>query len=336
MNTLFFLHLQIFAVQTTELKDSGNDLSPEMKTFYEKVLLKNLKPNLVHDQFGQKKDIPKNGGKTIEFRRFSKLAKALTPLTEGVTPAGSSLDVQTITATVSQYGDFVTFSDLLELTAVDNVIVEALSLENDQAGETLDTVVRNVLVGGTQVIYAPKSAGTAVTSRATLDNTCLFTPDLAFQAARQLKRKNAPKINGSYIGIIHPDVSYDIMRNAEWIDVHKYAAPDNIYEGEIGKLGSVRFVETTEAKIWTGDGCPSGLAVYGCIFLGADAYGSTSLSGGGLEVIVKQKGSAGTADPLNQRSSVGWKATKAAERLSEERIVRVECCSSMSAIAEAN
>lgn len=336
MDTLYFLHLQIFAVQTTELDDTGNDLSPEMKTFYEKVLLKNLKPNLVHAQFGQKKNIPKNGGKTIEFRRFSKLAKATTALTEGTTPAGNSLDVQTITATISQYGDYITISDLLELTAIDNVIVEALTVLSDQAGETLDTIVRNVIVGGTQVIYAPKSAGTAVTSRATLDATCLFTPDLAFQAARQLKRKNVPKIDGSYIGIIHPDVSYDVMRSDEWIDVHKYATPENIYEGEIGKLGSVRFVETTEAKIWKGDGCPTGLAVYGCLFLGADAYGDTELDGGGLQVIVKQKGSAGTADPLDQRSSVGWKSSKVAERLSEERIVRVECCSSMSATAEAN
>ena len=336
MNT--YINLQLFAnvVQTTLL--SG--LTPEMKTFYDMTLIDEAGANLVHDQFGQKRPIPANGGKTIEFRKFAPLAKAVTPLTEGVTPDGKSLTVTSVTATVSQYGDYITQSDVLELTALDNTILEATKLLGKQAGSTLDTVVRNVLQSGTNVTYCPKivsGAETAVTSRATLDATAQLTVDVVQQVVAKLRAQNAPTINGKYIGIVHPYVAYDLMRDPEWINAHKYAQPENLYTGEIGEIAGVRFVQTTEAKIYTGDGCPSGLAVFGSLFLGDGAYGVTEVTGGGLETIVKQKGSAGTADPLDQRSSVGWKAIKTAEILVQNYIVRVESCSArFSATAAAN
>ena len=322
------LNLQLFAneVQTT-LTDG---LSAEMKTFYDMTLIDEASPNLVHDQFGQKRPIPKNGGKTIEFRKFAPLDKALTPLTEGVTPDGKSLEVNTVTATVSQYGDYITLSDVLELTAVDNVIVESLKLLGRQGGATLDTVVRNVLQSGTNVTYCPKVANgveTAVTSRANLDATAQLTVDVVQQVVAKLRAQNAPTINGKYVAIIHPYVAYDLMRDPEWIDAHKYAQPVNLYEGEIGEIAGVRFVQTTEAKIYTGSGCPSGLAVFGTLFLGDGAYGTTEITGGGMQTIVKQKGSAGTADPLDQRSSVGWKGMKTAQLLIPQYLVRVESCS---------
>ena len=307
------MNLQLFAneVQTTLL----DGLSPEMKTFYDMTLIDEASPNLVHDQFGQKRPIPKNGGKTIEFRKFAPLAKALTPLTEGVTPDGKSLEVTTVTATVSQYGDYITLSDVLDLTAIDNVIVEALKLLGRQGGATMDTVVRNVLQSGTNVTYCPKVANgveTAVTSRAGLDATAQLTVDVVQQVVAKLRAQNAPTINGKYVAIIHPYVAYDLMRDPEWIDAHKYAQPTNLYEGEIGEIAGVRFVQTTEAKIYTGSGCPSGLAVFGTLFLGDGAYGTTEITGGGMQTIVKQKGSAGTADPLDQRSSVGYTHAMAA------------------------
>ena len=340
------MNLQMFAneVQTTLLTgasgQSGN-LSAEMKTFYDMTLIDEASPNLVHDQFGQKRPIPKNGGKTIEFRKFAPLAKALTPLTEGVTPNGKSLEVSTITATINQYGDYITMSDLLDLTAIDNVVVEALKLLGRQGGATLDSVVRNVLNSGTNVTYCPKIAAdgteTAVTSRANLDTTAQLTVDVVNQVVAKLRAQNAPTINGKYVAIIHPYVAYDLMRDPEWIDAHKYAQPENLYEGEIGEIGGVRFVQTTEAKIYKGTGAPTGLAVFATLFLGKDAYGTTEITGGGMETIVKQKGSAGTADPLDQRSSVGWKAIKTAEILIPQYLVRVESCSKrFSAAAEAN
>ena len=325
--------LQLFAVQTTTLNTQGNDLSPEMKTYYDKNLLYAAQAQLVHHQFGQKRPIPRNGGKTIEFRKFTPLAKALTPLTEGVTPAGNQLDVTALTATVSQYGDFIVMSDVLELTAIDNVIVEATRLLGDQAGLTMDTVVRDVLQSGTNVMYAPKinastGAETAVISRANLDATAVLTVDLVEQVVAKLRAHNTPKIGGYYICIIHPYAAYDLMRDDDWRKPHEYKDTTNLYEGEIGQIAGVRFVESTEAKIYRGgSGDPSGLSVFGTLFFGKDAYGVTDVEGGGLETIVKQKGSAGTSDPLNQRSSVGWKALETAEILMQPYMVRVEHCS---------
>ena len=343
MSMAFAMNLQLLAVNTTNDKTgtTSNDLSAEMKTFYDMTLIDEAGPNLVHDQFGQKRPIPANGGKSIEFRKFAPLAKATTPLTEGVTPSGNSLSVSAITATVSQYGDFITQSDVLELTAIDNTILEATKILGSQAGRTLDTVVRNVLQSGTNVTYCPKRSAegveTAVTSRANLDATAVLTVDVVQQVVAKLRSQNAPTINGKYVAIVHPYVAYDLMRDPEWVDAHKYAQPENLYEGEIGEIAGVRFVQTSEAKIYTGAGCPSGLAVFGSLFMGAGAYGTTEVTGGGLQTIVKQKGSAGTSDPLDQRSSVGWKALKTAEILIPNYLVRVESCSKrFSANAAAN
>ena len=336
---MLIINLQLFAneVQTTLL--SG--LSAEMKTFYDMTLLDEASANLVHDQFGQKRPIPSNGGKTIEFRKFAPLAKALTAITEGVTPDGKSLSVSTVTATVAQYGDYITQSDVLELTALDNTILEATKLLGKQAGLTLDTVTRNVINAGSNVTYCPKVASgaeTTVTSRSAMDTTSKLTVKVIQKVVAKLRGQNAPTIGGKYVAIIHPYVAYDLMRDPEWIDAHKYAQPDNLYTGEIGEIAGVRFVTSTEAKIWNDKTCPvaSGTAgasgatyhpVFSTLFLGEGAYGVTEISGGGLQTIIKQKGSAGTADPLDQRSSVGWKAIKTAEILIPNYLVRVESCS---------
>lgn len=322
------IDLQLFNnTQTTLLKNSTtpplNDLSPEMKTYYSDYLIDNAVPNLIHDQFGQKHPIPKNGGKTIEFRKYDPFEKATTPITEGVTPNGHKLNVTTITATVAQYGDYVELSDVLLLTAIDNNMVQATKLLGNQAGETLDYVTREVISAGTNVLYAKGSAQSRPTARTGVGATNTLSVDDIFNAARILKNANAKKINGSYVGIVCPNISYTLMRDPEWIDVHKYARPEEIYEGEIGKIGGVRFVETTEAKVFTGAGASS-TDVYSTLIIAENAYGVTEVSGGGLQHIVKQLGSSGSADPLNQRATVGWKAIKTAEILVNAYMVRIE------------
>lgn len=320
-------------------------LSAEMKTFYDMRLIDEASPMLVHEQFGQKRPIPQGGGKTVNFRRFSPLAKATTALTEGVTPSGSSLSVSSISAIVAQYGDYVVQSDVLELTAVDNTILETTKLLGRQAGLTMDTIVRNALLLGTNKSYAPKYVAdtngnlveTEVTKTADLDTSAKLTVDVVQRVVAKLRAQNAPTIGGDYVCIIHPYVAYDLMRDPEWIDAHKYATPENLYTGEIGKMAGVRFVQSTEAKIDKGgSGNPSGLAVFHCLFIGDGAYGVTEVTGGGLQTIVKQKGSSGTADPLDQRSSVGWKGLKAAKILVDNYLVDLMCCSKFSATATAN
>lgn len=407
-------NLQHFAENDSVNKTTDAGLSAEMKTFYDKTLIALASPYLVHDQFGQKRDIPKNGGKIIEFRKFSSLPKALTPLSEGVTPDGSKLTASAVSASVEQYGDYVEQSDLLELTAVDNTIVEVTRQLASQAGLTMDTVVRNEIVGGTNVIYCPIVSGdseTPVESRSAITSGSRLRVKDVFKAAAELKAMNAPKIDGYYVGIIHPYVAYDLMQEAgpQWMDVQKYASPENMLTGEIGCLGGVRFVETSEAKIFAGEnlagtkrtlavnnadgysaatsvafdggtveadaligryviingtkakvtdntsssltldtavtcadnaviypgeGGSEGCAVFATLILGADAYGVTSVNGGGIEHIVKQKGYGN--DPLNQRSSIGWKGLKTAKRLVEEYMIRLESGSAFSSTAKAN
>ena len=405
MNTICDLYLMpvvlnLFDAYTNTTLDAG--LSDEMKTYYSMRLINLAEPELIHDQFAQKHPIPKNSGKTIEFRKYDSLPKALVPLTEGVTPAGQKMSMGVITATIKQYGGFIELSDILELTAIDNNLVQATRLLASQAGRTSDTITREVLAGGTNVLFSGGKTNRAslVGGDTTAENNCYLTVDDVRRAVRALKVMNAQKINGYFAGIIHPDVAYDLMSDPKWVNVKTYSDPDGIYEGEIGKIEGVRFVETTEAKIfhgadlasdsrtlkvngnvmastdvgftggtvaagalvgryvvvggsvhqvvsnttekmvldktvtvgdkeviYPGEGGKHGRDVYSTLILGADAYGVTELEGGGLQHIVKQRGSAGTADPLDQRATAGWKLAKVAERLVEQYMVRIESTS---------
>lgn len=312
------------------------NLSPEMKTYYDTALIHAAEPKLVHAQFGQKRNIPQGRGKTIEFRKFSQLPKALTPLTEGVTPDGGSMKVTSDTATVNQYGYYIAISDILELSAIDPMLQEAVTALGGQAGRTLDTVIREILNAGTNVQYAEGQ----VTSRAALTSSHKLTVKAIKMAVRTLKNANADTIEGDFIGIIHPDIAFDLTNDPEWKYPHQYTDTKEIYEGEIGKIAGVRFVETTEAKIFEKAGAAIGegasaskQSVYSTLILGANAYGVTEIEGGGLRTIIKQKGSAGTADPLDQRSTAGWKAILTAKILSDEYMVRVETGSTFSGSA---
>lgn len=328
------MNLRIFDLNTNTTGDAG--MSPEMKTYYEKRLIELAEPDLIHDQFCDKYPIPQGNGKTIEFRKFNALPKSLTPLTEGVTPDGRKLTVTSQTATVEQYGDFVALSDVLQLTTIDPIVVQATRAVASQASRTLDTISREVMNAGTNVLYAPESDGTAVTLRTGITSDCLVTFDVLRMAATILKRQNAPKIDGSYVAIVHPDVAHDIMSEKDgWVDVNKYSNAEKIFEGEIGKIAGIRVVENTEAKIFMGGGASSG-NVYSTLVLGAGACATTEITGGGLQHFVKPKGSAGTGDPIDQRSTVGWKATKVTEILVQQYMVRIESSSSMAASAIAN
>ncbi len=230
-------------------------ISAEMQTFYDKALIELATPALVHEQFAQKRKLPKGSGSSIEFRSFSSLPKVTEALTEGVTPDGSQLNIRSITCTPEAYGDYVQFSDVLETDSVDNTVLEATRKLADQAGRTLDTVVRNELNGGTNVMYCPKivdGVETEKTSRNDLELGCKLTVRDIFKAVAELKAMNAPKIAGSYVGIIHPYVAYDLIQEAgdRWVSVSEYASPEERFVGEIGSVAGVRFVETTEAKIF--------------------------------------------------------------------------------------
>ena len=403
-----------YNTQTTTTNNAGNNLTAEMKNYYDRALIRFATPKLVHAQFGQKKPIPAGNGKTIEFRKFNPLPKALRPLTEGVTPSGNNLNVTTVESTVEQYGDYVTLSDMLTLASVDSVINETQTVLGDQAGRTLDTVIREKINAGTNVQYGAGKADRSllVGGLATYEDNDYLSVKAVKRAVATLKRNNAtPFKDGCYVAIIHPDVANDLTNDPEWKAVKQNVDPEDWYKGAIGKIHGVVFVESTEAKIFSaknlrnaeelevggpktltvasvsgktitikedlseadasalvgrniqidgfdysivnavagdagaatitiaetpdaavsantviypGGAGADGRDVYSTLFIGQNAYGVTNIEGGGLETILKQKGSAGTGDPLDQRSTVGWKATQTAEILSPEFMVRVE------------
>lgn len=333
MNAMRF-DLQRFAEPNTNTTGSEG-LSGENKTYYHDTLVDEAEPYLVHDQFAMEIPIPEHGGKTLELRIFDVLDKQMRKLVEGVTPDGNNMSMRTINVTIDQYGDYVTLSDVASVTMIDPLVLQATKAMGSQAGRTLDTVTREVLTAGTQVFYAPQIVGTTeteITSRASLDENCRITPDLCYQAQAQLKAMLAEPIGRSYVGIIHPYAAYDLMRDDEFIEMHKYAAVEELFSGEIGKVGNIRFVESTEAKV-VKEG-KNGLGVYLTMILGKDAYATTKAKGLGLEHIFKPLGSG--EDPLNQRCTVGWKATKACLRVKEQNMVRIESCGHFSDRVEAN
>ena len=230
-----------------------NNLSAEMKNYYDKTLIHFATPKLVHAKYGQQKPIPAGSGKTIEFRKFSPLEKAMTPLTEGVTPKGNTLNVTTVESTVEQYGDYVTMSDMLELSSVDCVICETQNVLGDQAGRTLDTGIREKINAGTNVQYGNGKADRNLLVGGNADETKNDYMSVAAvkRAVATLKRNNAaPFKDGCYVAIIHPDVANDLTSDPEWKAIKQNVDPDDWYKGAIGKVHGVVFVESTEAKIF--------------------------------------------------------------------------------------
>lgn len=317
---------------------SRTQIPAEVNNFYDRTLLERVMPLLTHLAWAQVRDIPRNAGtSTIKFRRYSNLAVATTPLSEGITPAGSSLSVTDVTATALQYGDFVTVTDVLNYESEDPVLMEAAEVLGDQAAETLDNLGRDIITAGTSVAYG----GSGHTLRTQVAAGEKITETLVKNAVLTLKLNNAKKItrmidpstgysttpiNASYIGIVHPSVAVEFYTSASFpnfVPVEKYPNKSDVMPGEIGSTNQVRFIETTDAKVFTAGGASS-VDVYATIIFGANAYGITRVSGEAMKNIVKPLGSAGTADPLDQRATSGWKATFVAKILNNAFITRIE------------
>ena len=296
-------------------------------------MLKAARPLLVHTKWAQVKDIPKGNSENIRFRRYTLLTAATTALSEGVTPEGSQLAVSNVNATVAQYGDFVTLTDFLQMTTLDPILTETADLLGQQAGTTLDQITRDVIIAGDTVQYA-----SSATSRTTITSGMKPPRQEVREAVRTLQSNDARKItrmvnpstgfntspiNAAFVGIISENTLYDLKNETGWIPVEDYASQSGVMEGEVGAMDDVRFVMTTNAKIFTAGGAGS-IDVHGTLILGADFYGVSRISGEAMRNIVKPLGSAGTADPLDQRSTSGWKATFVAKGLNENFACRIE------------
>lgn len=301
--------------------------------YYDRTMLVRAVASFVHTRWAQVRDIPKNAGQTIKFRRYGNLTAATTALTEGVTPAGSALSITDVVATPLQYGDFVTLTDKLSFTTLDPILTETAEILGDQAGDTLDQLTRDVMVAGTVVQYASTATATGdITASMTLNATEVQEAVMTLQIAncKPIQRMidpnnsyNTTPLGACYIGIVHPKTLRDLKNATGWVPVQKYPSQADVMQDEKGAIDDVRFIVSTNAK-YLGTVGSSSAPVYASIIFGRDYYGISRVSGEAMKNIVKSLGSAGTADPLEQRATSGWKATFVAKRLQENNCVRIE------------
>ena len=330
-------------------RTSSNDMAPELKAFYDTELLENARAELFYAQFGKRQPLPANHKGSVEWRKWNTFARA-EKLTEGVIPTGQKFGVTNVVGNVDQYGTYTAITDKLELRAYDDVILGATEEMGASAAETQEALIRNALLTGTNVLYcdnitlATGAVASTPTTPATMEGSATvmskLTPEMVNKAVTIMKKNRVPRIGGKYYAVIHPSVAHDLRGTEGWIEAHKYAAPEEIFNGEIGELHGVRFIENVFAPVLLtvgevsyknkANGC-----TYATYFFGKDSFGIIDPEGGGLEMIIHDKGEIG--GPLNQFSTIGYKMeTNGATILYPERVLRVMSCSSFSATDESN
>lgn len=227
-------------------KSYSPGVAPSVVEYYERSLLENMKPEMVHNRDAQKRTLPEHNGKTVKFRRFTPFAAITEPLAEGVTPAGQTLTETAFTAMVKPYGGHVELTDEINFYLLDNMHQETAKLLGDQAALSLDTISRNALNAGMNVQYANSK-----TSRGALAATDKLTFAEIKTAVRNLKRKNVkPFADGFYHAIVHPDVVHDLTADSMWVDVAKYQDKVKTERYELGTIYKVKFFESTNAMVF--------------------------------------------------------------------------------------
>ena len=307
-------------------------IAEEFKTYYDNRLIKKAGPNLVYEQFAVKRPLPKGRGKTVEFRGFHELDTdvASRKLEEGQTPEGQKLAMYTIPATVESYGGWVPLNDIVITTAIDPMVNSAIDVLSTQAHAVLDKLIRNAIVTDDEVNDA-LAGGADAEAELTVENHKISVADIR-RLVNILKRVNAPKINGAYPLILHTDVATDLTADEEYKELYKFLKPQHLASGYVGDVVGARIYETTNALITTNS---EGVAIYHGTLIGEGSYGTVKLEGGGLRTIIKQLGSSGTADPLDQRGSAGWKATTVTKVLIPKYLVNYRCTSSFNGVDDA-
>lgn len=293
-------------------------LSAKMAVYYDRLMLDRLRENLVFHQFGVKKNLPANSGKTVQWFRRTDMAANTSALTEGTVPTAIGLSATSISAALAQYGDFTQTSDLIQMTSIDDEIENAVDVLSFRAARTVDTLDRNLLDAGTNILYGnSKTALSATASTDVLNGTEVR------KGVLNLKRSNVQPLDGGYyVWVVHPQNSYDLMSDTAsggWVNANTYVDTTGIVNGEIGRLFGARFVETTNVSSTT-TGTSGSANVYSTHLLGKGAFGVVEFDGG-VHVYVKKSGEQDTSNPLNQYATVGYKITYTNKMLDDNRQV---------------
>jgi len=308
----------------TTPSDAGNNrLTAENAEFYQRTLLEALFNSVVFMPYGKKTVIPKNAGATTSWRRLEMPAVTTTALTEGITPDGIDLTVNKISATVQQFGTWTKITDFLEMTGLDPLVTEVSGMFGDHAGLSMDIVIRDILLAGTNTQFANGKA-----SRATLVAGDVLTTTEIQKARATMVKNNVKKIklpNGQmgYVAFIHPDSATTIFNLQEWKDQNTYVDVKNREMGIVGQMYGIYFIEANTASTFVNGGVGINLAGKAMLLIGADAFGIPDVAGSSKpEILVYTDGN--TENPMNQYSTIAWKSTFTAARLQELAILRLE------------
>lgn len=319
------------------------DVSPRVGIYAVAKMLARVEPILILDKFAMVTALPKNKGETIKWRRIRPLAISTTNLTEGVTPAPSQLQYDTITTAIGEFGGWIQITDKIQDLHEDRVLDDSMTALADQAANTKEMVIWGVIRGGTQVFYSNGASRAVVNTPVDLD---LFRV-----AVQTLKRNHANKItkrlsastniatepvNSSFVAVCHVDLERDIRECNSFVPVEKYGTEKPLDpEHEIGKVEEIRILISPQLIPFLGAGSATlqgmisaggtAVDVYPIIVFGQDAYGTVPLKGASsVEMAVKNPKMGEPGDPLGQRGHVAWKMWYQAVRLNEQWMVRLE------------
>ncbi len=325
-------------------------------------MLKRGVPLLQLEQFGQAYPLPTNSTQTAKFRRYFLsgatgsagsgsaanpffIPLATTPLVEGVTPVGNKLANQDYTATVAQYGDYITITDVIMDTHTDSVLEQATDVLGESAASTVETLRFNVLKAGTNVFYANKVANRgALAAAVSLADLRRVATGLNRQNAQKISQVigssadyNTKSVERAYFAVCHPDLETDIRSLAGFKAVADYGPHTSPLDGEIGSVEQIRFLTSTIIAPWADAANTGGAStttyrstagsypdVYPILVFGRDAFGIVPLKGKSAmtPMVVNPKPAAG--DPLAQRGTVGWKLYTTTVILNDAWMARLE------------
>jgi len=299
-----------------------NEVDPAIAVTYERTLLQAPRPEYIHNKFARRYSIKSKSGNTIKMRRYSLYSAATTPLTEGITPNGHKQAKVDLLAEVSQYGDFATITDVVDLTVEDPNVTIEVDLQSDQMQNTDDQLTRDVLAASASSTTCSSGSGTATLLNATdikavrdtlRQNNAKFMTSLMAAGTGQ----GTSPIRPSFWGIADTDLESDLESVSGFKSVANYAGHQGVDPVEWGYTHNVRWLTTTQGYVSS--------STYSLPIIARDAYGVVKLDGGNAQAIVKGFGSSGTSDPLEQRTTVGWKMWQVARILNDLLIHVLKC-----------
>lgn len=301
-------------------------LPPAVREYYDRLLLMTAYPRLIHTKFAQKRTLPEKSGDTIVFRRYARLSTVPVPLVDGTTPPGAALSASNITARVSFYGNFVTITNQVELTVEDRVLNEASRLLAQNLGQTIDELTRDVLASTTSVLACSNGVNGNTPNELTKADIDAAVLTLLGNDAEMISEvitgvnafATAP-IRPSFMGYIDTALLDDLESVANFISTANYPSQQPVMDSEWGATGNVRWHYTSVGSVSS-----ASPAVYNNFIIGKEAYACVHLGSEAGEFYVEQLGSAGSADPLHQRGTVGWQHPFVARILNDAFMVNLQ------------